>query len=341
MVYAGARGETESQMADVLHYLPQEGQHPTANALQQRTAELGRDDQTLDGGDPFELHIANAIWGQRDYPFREAYLETLARHYGAGLRTIDFAADPDAARERVNEWIAEQTADRIKDMVPPNVIDAATRLVLANAIYFRASWLYPFDREGTEEGPFEVLDGSEISVPLMHRDTVRMPYAEGEGYQAAMIPYDGGTVDMVVILPEPGRFGEIEQELSAEFFNIIRDQAQVHDVALTMPRFDFETDLPLGRRLQEMGMTDAFSLADADFGGIVEGGGLYISAALHKANITTDEAGTEAAAATVVAMRESAMERAELSLDRPFILAITDNELGLILFLGRVVNPAE
>jgi serpin B len=340
MVYAGARAETEAQMEETLHYLPQETQHPSFNSLDQYLTSLGQDTEPDEfAGEPFQLNIANAVWGQQGYPFLEDYLAILAQYYGAGLRAVDFTADPEAARQAINEWIEEQTQDRIQDMVPEGVIDALTRLVLVNAIYFKGSWLQPFDEANTQDGLFTLLDGSQVSVPLMLNSSARINFFEGDGYLAALLPYSGFSIDMMVILPDSGQFEAVEAALSADLLARIRQEASEHDVRLVLPKLDFETDLDLKELLMGMGMTAPFE--GADFSGIAEGGGLYISDALHKANITVNEVGTEAAAATVIAMRESAVMGAELIIDRPFIFAIQERESGTILFMGRVMNPAE
>lgn len=339
MVYAGAAGETQAQIMDALNYLPQEAQHPAFNALDQRLASLGDERANETEGEPFQLNIANAVWGQQGFPFNQPYLNTLAGQYGAGLRVVDFAQDPEGARQLVNDWVAEQTEERIRDILPQGAIDATTRLVLANAIYFNAGWLFPFDPAATEEGAFNLLDGAQTSVPMMHLNTIRAPYYQGKGYQAILLPYTGEKVDMLVILPEEGQFATVQEAMSVDLLDQVRAQAEIHDVTLSMPKFDFETDINLPDLLKEMGMTDAFSPGAADFGGMAEGGGLYISAALHKGTIKVDELGTEAAAATAIAMAESAMPRADMTLDRPFIFSILERETGTILFLGRVMDP--
>jgi serpin B len=339
MVYAGARGNTETEMAEVMHYLSQESQHPAFNALDQRLGRLGEvaKPAAATPEEAFRLSIANSVWGQQGFPFEEAYLATLARHYGAGLQTVDFANHPDQASQLINDWISDQTEERIRDMVPEGAVSEMTRLVLANAIYFKAVWLFPFNEKDTSDSPFTLLDGSQEAVPLMQNNTVRMPFFEGDGYHAAIIPYRGDKVDMLVILPAEGQFEMVEGRLSPEMLTEIRQGAEVHDVRLTMPKFDYDMELDLVDLLSGMGMADAFH-GGADFSGI--GAGLSISEALHKATITVDEEGTEAAAATMIAMEVSAMEGAELSLDHPFIYALIERESGVILFLGRVLNPA-
>lgn len=341
MVYAGARGETQAQMMDVLHFLSQERQHPAFNALEQHLAQLPQaETQGMESGEPFQLDVTNAVWGQEGTPFEEAYLETLARQYGAGLRAVDFAQDPESARQAINEWVAEATQERIQNMVPRDMINPNTRLVLANAIYFYGAWLFPFDQEATEEGDFTLLDGKTVEVPLMFQHTARVPYVEGDGYRAAQLPYTGQKADMLVIVPDEGRYAEVEAGLDATFLQDVQGRLETRDVTLTLPRFEFDGELDLAALLQEMGLTNPFG-GEADFSGIIEGGGLFIDAALHKGTITVDEIGTEAAAATVIAMAESAMERGELEATRPFIFAITERDTGTVLFLGRVLNPAQ
>ena len=344
MAYAGARGETEGQMQEVLHFLPREEQHAGFNALEQHlnqlstAAEQDGSAEASESGERFRLRIANGAWGQQDFPFREEYLQALGRHYGAGLRAVDFSADPEAARQLINEWIAGATEDRIRNMVPPGVISGDTRLVLANAIYFYGAWLFPFNEETTEDGPFTLLDGSTVTAPLMHQRTARVSYGDGDGYRAVALPYTGEKADMLLILPDEGQYGEVEGDLDAAFLESVRDRLETRDVTLTLPRFDFTDDVDLKKQLQAMGLSEPFE-GTANFNGMVEDGGLYISDALHKATITVDEVGTEATAATIIAMEESAMERAEFEATRPFIMAIVERETGTLLFLGRVLNP--
>lgn len=335
MAYAGARNETEAQMADTLHFLPQNTQHPAFNAIDQRMSALG-ERAGRGAAVPFRLNVANAAWGQQGYRFEDAYLRTLAADYGAGLRTIDFGK-PEAASEEINAWISSRTEDRIKDLVSPDVIDPTTRLVLANAVYFKASWLSRFDESHTKDGPFTPLDDGETTIPMMHQ-TNYLDYADGDGYQAVRLPYKGEAADMLVILPEEGRFGTVEERLNAGFLDEVDRSLDTKYVSLTMPRFDFETDLDLEERLKAMGMTRPFDAAD--FSGITGAKDLYISDALHRANITVDEKGTEAAAATVLVMAESSTPQVtQMTMDRPFIFAIVERDTGTILFLGRVTNP--
>lgn len=339
MVYAGARSQTEAEMAGVLRFLPQELHHLAFNALDQRLAALAEENGDAQEGDRFALNIANAIWGQVGLPFNQGYLEILAQQYGAGLRASNFAEQPEEARQEINQWVAEQTAERIQDILPPGSIGPNTRLVLANAIYFNAAWRFPFNKDATQDGPFTLLDGRQVTVPLMRQSGARVLYAEGPNYQAVTLPYAGDEVQMLIILPAVGQFEAVEAALSAEFLRQVRSQAQLRDVVLTMPRFEFDTDLDLRQLLNGMGLINPFAGA-ADFSGIVTGGGLFISDALHRGTITVDEEGTEAAAVTVVILAESLLEAAEMTLNRPFIFTILDQQTGTILFIGRVLNPA-
>ncbi len=345
MVYAGARGETEAQMAEVLGFLPREKHHPSANALERHIASLGADaSRAGEGqGEAFRLNNANAVWGQQGYPFLDAYLRTLAEQYGAGVRTVDFRADPERGRKLVNDWVADQTEGHIRDILAPGIINELTRLVLANAVYFKATWLYPFEEQATKDEPFTLLDGRRATVPMMTQTMDPVPYAEGKGYQAIVLPYTGGTAEMVVILPKQGRFEAVEAGLSTDFLKRVRATARRGNATVTMPRFDFESGIDLPRIFQGMGMPAAFRPDVADFSGIAGNKELYISAAIHRATITADEKGTEATAATVIVGQVSsglATQPVHLTIDRPFIFAIVDRETGTILFLGRVMNPA-
>ena len=339
MVYAGARGATAEQMAEVFHYLPQENQHLAFNALDRQIATAGEAGFLPEGGEPFQLNVANAVWAQYGYPFRDTYLELLAQQYGAGVRTVDFAEDLDVALEAINEWTYDATEGRIEKLAPPLSVTPLTRLVLANAIYFKASWLFAFDETSTAEGAFTLLDGSSVTVPLMHQAAARIPYADGDAYQAVWLPYAGGTVDMLVILPAEGEFEVVEAQMGDELLQAVQERVEVRDVDLTLPRFEFDTTLQLVELLQSLGLTSPFG-SEADFSGMTESDSLFIADAVHKGTITVDEEGTEAAAVTGVAMEESEYPRAKVSVTHPFLFAIIERESGTILFLGRVLNPA-
>ena len=339
MTFAGARGETEEQMSDTLHFaLPQDRLHPSFNSLD---IELGKRGEGAQGKDEegFRLNIVNAIWGQEGYGFLSQFLDVLAENYGAGLRILDFINAPEASRITINDWVSEQTEGRIEDLIPQGAIDALTRLVLTNAIYFNAAWQYPFNEEATASGTFHLLDGTKVTVPMMTQ-TESYGFAAGDNYQAVELPYDGRELSMVIVLPDDGRFETFESSMDYGTIEEIISELNYRQVALTMPKFEFESEFSLKQALTEMGMPLAFSTA-ADFSGMTGNPELFIDNVLHKAFVSVDEAGTEAAAATAVIMSLTAIPEppVTVTVDRPFIFLIRDIETGAILFMGRVLNP--
>jgi serpin B len=339
MTYAGARGATEGQMARTLHFtLPQDRLHPAFNVLDSRLSQLGLGAKGKDGKG-FRLNIVNDIWGQQGYSFLAPFLDTLARNYGAGLRPLDFEAAPEASRTAINDWVGQKTEGRIKDLVPPGAIDSLTRLVLTNAIYFNAAWQYPFEKAATKDGAFHLLDGGEVTAPMMQQ-TKSLRYARGTDYQAVELPYDGSELSMLLLLPVSGRFAAFEESLDAGQLKAISGNLSSERVALTMPSYEFTSTFSLKKTLTALGMPDAFT-GSADFSGMSGSRDLSIAEVFHKAFVAVDEAGTEAAAATAVVMRAMGVpdsELIEVTVDRPFIFLIRDNSTGTILFIGRVLN---
>ena len=341
MTLAGARGETERQMMNTLHYeLPQGRLHPSFNALDRELASRGKG---LEGEENqlFQLNIANAIWGQKGYEFLPDFLDTLAESYGAGLRPLDFAGAPEESRAKINDWVSDETEGKIEDLLPLGTIDSLTRLVLTNAIYFNASWHWPFDQRLTQERPFHLAGGGRVEVPMM-TETSKSFYghAKGKGYQAVDVPYSRGEMSMTILLPDAGTFREFEDSLNAEVLSRILDDIEIDYITLTMPLFEFESEFSLGETLAEMGMPDAFG-AHADFSGMTGTQGLRIDYVVHKAFVSVDERGTEAAAATgvVVSVSSPVKDPIPVTVDRPFIFLIRDTATGTVLFLGRVMNP--
>ncbi len=349
MAYAGARGETERQIADTLRYsLPQDRLHPAFNALDGALRSRGSNDQTA--SDPeekdfhFRLNIANAVWGQDGFRFHGDYAETLAKNYGDEIRSLDFAAASEECRTTINDWVADETEGKILDLFPPGTIDARTRLVLSNAVYFTASWLWPFPLDDTVDRPFHLLNGGTVEVPMMtdNYHYKEVYYAQGHGFQAVEIPYRTWELSMIVLLADEGEFEDFEDSLTAEILDQAIKELEERDITLTMPRFEFESEFMLDQTLAKMGMSDAFGGA-ADFSGMTDAEDLWISAVAHKAFVSVNEEGTEAAAATGAAMFMSApleKEPVVLALDRPFVFLIRDEPTGAILFLGRVMNPS-
>ncbi|NLG98612.1 MAG: serpin family protein [Chloroflexi bacterium] len=338
MTYAGARGETEQAMASALHFtLPQDQLHPAFNALDQELASRKKE-----GGEGFRLNIVNDIWGQQDFTFLQEYLDLLSTNYGAGLRLMDFKTDPNAARQEINDYIAEQTEQRIKDLLPDGFIEPDTRLVLTNAIYFNAAWAYKFAGYLTQDAPFTLLDGSQVDVPMMRfGEANNLQYAAGEGFQAVALPYEGLKLSMLLLVPDEGAFEDFEAALDQERLDSILDSMERRQVHLSMPKFEFDASFGLKDTLAALGMGQAFT-SSADFSGMTGDRDLQISDVVHKAFVKVDENGTEAAAATAVGMRVMGMpvdQVIELTVDRPFIFFIRDDFTGAVLFAGRITKP--
>ncbi len=340
MTYAGARGETETELANVLHFvLPQSQLHPAFNSLDLDLTEVV---QTADKDqEPLQLKIANAIWAEQTYPFLPEFLDRIALNYGAGIHLADFRNAHERARREINGWVEDQTDDKIRDLVPEGALDELTRMVLVNAIYFKADWLDPFDKESTRDGSFHLLDGSVVETPMMSQPMYHVPYADGDGFQAIELKYAGNTAAMDIIVPDDGRFAEFETALKNSVLAGILENLQEVSIQISMPKFNFTSEFNLSDRLKELGMPAAFDPERADFTGMSDARELYISDVLHKSFVVVDEKGTEAAAVTAVIMGVTSMPMFEFSLDidRPFLILIRDLETGQILFMGRVVNP--
>jgi serpin B len=339
MTWAGARTDTEIQMANTLHYtLGQDRLHPVFNYLDLELMSRGEtaEEDTI----PFRLNIANSLWGQKDYNFLEDFLDVLAVNYGACMRVLDFIADTEGSRKTINDWVEEKTEDKIQDLLPQGSITGDTRLVLTNAIYFSAAWFSPFEEDTTHTGTFNLLDESQVEVEMMYQ-AVWLPFAQGDGYRAVEIPYDGEEFSMVFVVPDAGQFNAFEAALDGKVIEGIMTGLHTCEVTLELPKFDFESDFQLKQVLSDMGMPIAFAGGGADFSGINGLYNLYIQDVYHKAFVAINEAGTEAAAATAVVVGEtSAPEQVTLTIDRPFIFFIRDIATETILFVGRVLNPS-
>jgi serpin B len=342
MAYAGAEGTTESQMKETLRFpLGEPVLHAAFNRLDLDLSSRGKSAQATDGKG-FRLSVVNALWGQKDYTFLPTFLDALAENYGAGLRVLDFERDSEAARKTINGWVEEETEDKIKDLLPQGSIDSGTRLVLTNAIYFNAAWRAPFPQDATKTGTFHLIDGGEVSVPMMRQAQGKYGYYATSGVQAVELPYDGRELSMVVVVPDQGTFGDFEAAWTADKLSTILAGLGESLVDLTMPKFRYEFPLGLKQVLIDMGMKDAFNDGAADFSGINGRKDLAITDVLHKAFVAVDERGTEAAAATAVIIGETSLPPGPftVALDRPFLFLIRDLQTGAILFVGRVVNPA-
>lgn len=339
MTWAGARGETEAAMADALRFpFDQDTLHDAFNALDQALAARSEPDELddEDAGDPPELNIANALWPHEGITLDESFKETLANHYGARPVALDFDDEENAAAT-INDWVATATEDRIQDLIDPAHLTRAI-LVLTNAIYFLAGWAEDFDETDTYETTFTGQDGTDGTVQMMTQ-AESFPYAAFDGHQAIELPYVGGNLSMLVLLPEPGAFESFEADLDQARLAAVIDRLEDTHGRIELPRFELETSYELPKHLEALGMGVAFR-PEADFTGM--GADAWIGNVLHDAYVAVDEEGTEAAAATAVIMVDSGPppEAFEMVVDRPFVFAIRDRPTDSVLFLGRVVNTS-
>ena len=349
MTYAGARDETESQMADTLHFgLPQGTLHPAFNTLH---LDLDSRSGGKQDNDPsaFRLNIANALWGRQGYQFLDEFTTVVGENYGAALRPTDFVGQPEKSRLRINNWVADETEDRITDLIPPRKFEGQPpALVLTNAIYFNAAWVRKFKAMPTPTD-FHKLDGETVAVPMMSR-TGKRRYAGGDGYQAVDLRYSFSKMSMTILLPDSGTFEAFEDSLDDELVAQITEDLETRQVVLTMPKFEFESKFDLVDTLKTLGMTNAFDPSRSNLSGMdgrscMEGDVqcLFLSDVFHKAFVAVDEEGTEAAAATAtiaIPVSGAPGPPVEVIVDRPFIFLIRDNGTGTILFVGRVLDPS-
>jgi serpin B len=339
MTYAGAANETAQQLADTLHFtLSQNRLHAVFNALNlDITSQYEHEDE--DCRIP-EVNIHNALWGQTDYTFLPSFLDVLGENYDAGITLLDFRGSPEDSRRIINEQISEQTRGRVGNFLPRGSVTSDTRLVLTNSIFFRAFWLSPFRPENTAQAPFYLLAGSSVNSDMMLQ-TGAFRYMQGDQYQAVELLYDGSHLSMLILVPDAGAFPAVESLLTRGLLADILENLEWKELKLRMPKFEYESDaVSLRNTLARMGMAAAFS-ETADFSGMTGYPKLCIGDVFHQAFISADEKGTEAAAASAVVMPPGSSDLPVLNIDRPFIFFIRDTETGIILFMGRMVSPAE
>ncbi len=337
---AGANGTTLSGIEEALSFtLPQDRLNPAFNKLdlllatETSGAVQGNADQLP------QLNIVNALWAQEGFPILPAYLDTIALNYGTGLHLLDFIHATEESRISINSWIEAQTNSRIQDMLPRGSVSAASRLVLTNAIWFKANWASQFSPENTQDQPFIGRDGLPSNVPFMHQ-TLTLPYAQSSDCQAVDIPYVDGKLSMLVLMPAHGTFDAFLSTLTPTKLRDITTLLADRHIALALPKFTFNTGPDMGSTLKTLGMTDAFDPSKADFSGIDGSRDLAIDAVVQKAFISVSEKGTEAAAATGVIIKTTIFPGSALPLTvaNPFIFLIRDRQTGLILFMGKVVT---
>ena len=328
MTYGGARGETADQMNDTLYFGGQGATHPAFSCLREKFNGIQDKGQV-------QLSVANSLWPQKGYDFLPDYLAMTKEFYGAQIENVPFKSDPEAARKRINVWVEDKTNDKIEDLIPEGMLDPMTRLVLANAIYFKGSWARQFKAERTHEMPFTVKPGTEVQVPtMMQTDDFKL--ARSEAFQALELPYEGGDLSMVLLLPsKKNDLAALEKKLTPGLF----DSLEFHEgeVMVQLPRFKLEWKLELSTILKALGMPLAFS-NQADFSGMDGTKELSIGTVIHQAFIEVNEEGTEAAAATAVGMRATSMPPMFIA-NHPFLFLIRENSTGTILFIGRVMDP--
>ena len=332
MTYAGARGNTAKQMADVLHFkLASEQLHPAFAAMVAA-------DQASSGRQGYALHIANALWGQKGYGFLDAFLALEKKHYGAGLREVDFVGAAEQARRTINAWVDDQTQHIIKELLLEGDLDPADVLVLANAIYFKGSWANQFDKAHTRDAPFHVGPEQQITVPMMNQSR-RFAFANMDELSLLELPYEGDRLSMVLLLPKKiDGLGAVETSLNRKNLDQWLGRLREEPVRVSLPRFKLGARFDLAKTLEEMGMADAFSARKADFSGMTGKRDLFIGLVIHEARVDVNEEGTEAAAATAVKMKRTSIPPA-FRADRPFLFLIRDKQSGSILFIGRVSDP--
>lgn len=337
MTYAGAKGQTEKEMAGVLHFsLPQE-------KLPEAFSKLQSSLNALQNKGCMNLSIANSLWAQKDYHFLESFWALNKKYYGAGLQLADFRKQSERARQTINTWVEEKTQQKIKELFKPGVINPETRLILGNAIYFKGKWVSQFEVKETVATDFYVTPRETIKVPMMSQ-TAAFTYKDFDDFSAMDLPYIGNGMSMIIFLPkEVAGLKKLEKNLTNDKVkNWINElsKAGKSEVIVTMPKFKITAEFELSETLSAMGMPRAF--INADFSGMTGEKDLYLSNVVHKAFVEINEEGTEAAAATGVSMGITAIVTPLVfRADHPFIFLIRENQTGSILFVGRIVDPTK
>ena len=348
MTYEGGKGQTADEMKSVFHF-------PESNVLRPNFAAIYND--INQGNKAYELRTGNALWVQNDFPFLEDYTSRVEKYYGGKAANLDFVSETEKSRQTINSFIEQQTNNKIKDLIPAGFINSMTRLVLTNAIYFKGTWEWEFDKSDTRDQDFKITPNNIVKTPMMYMDPdkARFNYADLDELQILELPYKGEKISMLILLPKQGEdfdreTGEVikseytleDIELSSEKLNEYRSQMKETKLdSISLPKFEFDTKYFMKDTLSNLGMSTAFS-GGADFSGMTGNKDLFISFVIHQAYVKVDEKGTEAAAATAVGMElNSAMPRNFFRADHPFIFIIQEKETGNILFMGRVTDPTQ
>jgi len=337
MTDAGARGQTAQQMQQTLHFdLSQTDRHPL----------FGRLDKALKAAQGSnELNIANSLWPQKKYPFRQEFLGLLRKNYGATVTPLNYAGDAEQARVTINQWVDDKTQHKIAEIIGPRMLDESTRMVLVNAIYFQGTWATPFPEYATQSDQFYAKPDTTATVPFMHKRG-RFSYGVNDQLQMIALPYAGRKLEMLILLPRSrDGIGQLENSLTAASLSAWTSGMRDEQVNVALPKFKMSSGFDLAQTLIALGMKDAFDEM-ADFSGMDGSHWLYISAVLHKAYVNVNEKGTEAAAATGVIVKLGAARppvdpSREFRADHPFLFLIRDSTTGSILFMGRVAKPGD
>ena len=287
--------------------------------------------------------VANSLWPEKSYVFRDDYMELIRKHYGVSITPMDYKQKSEASRVIINKWVEEKTHGKIKNLLQPAVITNMTRLVLVNAIYFKGNWASQFKKEKTTNAPFHLSSQKSIQVAMMTQEA-NYRHANLEFFDMLELPYVGNELSMLVMLPKThDNLAQLETNLSEENLGLWKKRLGMKKVVVFLPKFKITHGFGLNKMLMAMGMRDAFNVRTADFSGMDEADGVYISAAIHKAFVDVNEEGTEAAAATAVSMwgRSVPQPPTIFRVDRPFVFLIQDNQTGSILFMGRVNDPTK
>lgn len=338
MTRAGAGGITAREMDAVLH-VPDRGRWDAGlNTLERTIASRSRDVTVGEKSVPVVLQGANSLWGQQDLTWREEFLTTLTRYYGATMQTVDYVRAAEQARLDINAWVGDRTHQRIPELLPPQALTPLTRLTLVNALYLNAPWHTPFEEE-TSTAPFTLPDGGEVLVPQMTSHVLRVGYASGDGWQAVDLPYAGGELAMAVVLPDPDRLADVVAACDGAWLEALLTGFTPESLRMRMPPWTFRVARELREDLAGLGMQSAFT-GNADFSGMTEDADLSVDRVFHETFIAVDQRGTEAAAATAVVMVENVpASPRELVADRPFLFVVHDVATATPLFVGRVTDP--
>jgi serpin B len=330
MTYEGVRGQTAEEMQSVMHF-------PETDIVR-RSAFAALHNQINNNSNEYALSTGNALWAHETYLFLEEYFNIIEQYYAGKATNLDFAGEIEKSRETINNWVEEQTNDKIKDLIPKGAIDGLTRLVLTNAIYFKANWLTQFDKDDTRDSDFHVDSETTVTVPMMSIRDEKFDYYSTSGLQILELPYKGEDLSMLILLPTEGQMDSLESSLTLENLTHWRNSFRENEMDIYIPKFKFKTKYFMSDTLKGMGMPTPFSGA-ADFSGMDGKNNLFISSVIHQGFIDVNEEGTEAAAATAVDMATSVPP--SFNANHPFIFLIQDNETGNILFMGRVTDPSQ